>query len=50
MIINGAGAHKIHQGDLVIIAAFVLTDEKITPRFLLVDDQNRFVSWLGESV
>ena len=41
--INGAAAHLCKPGDKVIIVAFVLTDEEITPKMVLVDDQNRFL-------
>lgn len=41
--INGAAAHKASPGDIVIVAAFALTDERITPKVILVDDQNRFL-------
>jgi aspartate 1-decarboxylase len=47
IVVNGAGAHKIKKGDIVIIAAFVLTDEIITPHMILVDEENTFVSWLA---
>ena len=40
--INGAGAHKARAGDLIIIAAFALTDAAITPLQILVDENNRF--------
>ena len=43
MVINGAAARHFHPGDKVIIVAFCLTDEKIEPRMIAVDDQNRFV-------
>ena len=33
-------------GDKVIIAAFVLTDEPVEPRMILVDEQNRFAGTL----
>lgn len=46
VIINGAGAHLIHNGDKVIVAAFVLTDEAIEPKYILVDDNNAFDAWL----
>ena len=46
MIINGAGAHLIHKGDKVIVAAFVLTDEAIQPKYILVNDDNAFEAWL----
>ena len=45
--INGAGAHKAHPGDLVIIAAFALSDEPITALQILVDKDNRFVQRLA---
>lgn len=44
--LNGAAAHHVSIGDLVIIAAFCWTDEPIEPRVILVDDNNRFVSYL----
>ena len=44
--INGAAAHRARKGDKVIIVSFVLTDEPVEPRMILVDDQNRFVSYL----
>jgi len=46
VIINGAGAHLIHKGDKVIVAAFVLTDEAIKPKYILVNDDNVFDAWL----
>ena len=46
VIINGAGAHLIHKGDKVIVAAFVLTDEAIQPKYILVNDDNAFEAWL----
>ena len=43
--INGAAAHLIHPGDLVIIATFADVEEPETrhwrPRVVLVDDNNR---------
>jgi len=43
--INGAAAHLVSVGDLVIIAAFVTLDpheaERWRPRVVLVDPQNR---------
>lgn len=48
IIINGAAARLVREGDKLIIAAFVLTDERVTPRMLLVDGRNRFVRWIGD--
>ena len=43
--INGAAAHLVHPGDLVIIATFVDLDEAKArahrPRVVLVDEKNR---------
>jgi aspartate 1-decarboxylase len=49
VVINGAAARHFHPGDKVIIVAFCLTDEKIEPRMIAVDDQNRFVKNLVPS-
>ncbi len=40
---NGPAAHKIHVGDVVIVAAFALTDEPVTPTQILVDERNRYL-------
>ena len=40
--INGAAAHKVGLGHKVIIAAFCLTDEPVTRKVVLVDDNNCF--------
>jgi aspartate 1-decarboxylase len=39
--VNGAAAHRVKVGDRLIIAAFVLTDEPVTPRVVVVDENNR---------
>lgn len=44
--LNGAAAHHARPGDKVILAAFCWTDEPDPPRMILVDDENRFVSFL----
>lgn len=41
--INGAGAHKARRGDVVIIAAFALSDEPVESKAILVDEANRLV-------
>lgn len=43
IIVNGAAAHRVRPGHKIIIAAFCLTDEPLTPRMILVDDDNRYV-------
>ncbi len=40
---NGPAAHLIRVGDVVIIAAFTLTDEPITPKQIFVDERNRYL-------
>ncbi len=42
VIVNGAAARKCREKDQVIIVAFVLTDEVIKPRMIMVDTRNRF--------
>lgn len=46
VVVNGAAAHHFNAGDRVIIVAYVLTDEVVEPRMLLVDDENTFLRWL----
>lgn len=45
--VNGAAAHKANVGDLVIICAFGIYDEReardIKPRLIYVDEANRIV-------
>jgi aspartate 1-decarboxylase len=40
---NGPAAHHIHVGDVVIVAAFSLTDEPVQPKQILVDERNRYL-------
>jgi len=47
IIVNGAAARRFQAGDLVIIAAFYLTDEPVVPQMILVDENNRFVKHLA---
>lgn len=50
--INGAAAHLVHVGDLVILIAYgVLTEAEArtrTPRVVFVDDRNRVVATGGD--
>ncbi|WP_067647977.1 aspartate 1-decarboxylase [Nocardia harenae] len=45
--INGAAAHLVHPGDLVILIAYGMMDEAevraYTPRVVFVDDRNRAI-------
>src|SRR5215470_14830099 len=41
IVVNGAAARHFHPGDKIIIVAFCLTDEAVTPRMIAVDAQNR---------
>src|SRR5436189_105982 len=43
--INGSAARKCQRGDLMIIAAFVLTDEPVTPKLALVNQRNEFIAY-----
>ena len=40
---NGAAAHLIKAGEEIIIMAFELADQPITPKVILVDKENKFV-------
>jgi aspartate 1-decarboxylase len=45
--INGAAAHLVHPGDLVIIISYAMLDDaearRLQPRVVHVDEQNRIV-------
>jgi aspartate 1-decarboxylase len=41
IVVNGAAARHFQSGDTIIIVAFCLTDEAVTPRMILVDERNR---------
>lgn len=41
--LNGGAAHFFEKGDRIIIAAFALTDEAITPKLVLLGDKNEIV-------
>lgn len=41
--INGGAAHQFRPGDRLVIAAFVLSDEPVEPKLLLLDEGNRVV-------
>ncbi|MBS1714657.1 MAG: aspartate 1-decarboxylase [Armatimonadetes bacterium] len=41
--LNGGAAHFFKPGDLVVIAAFTLTDEPVEPKVVLLDEENRVV-------
>ncbi len=40
---NGAAAHLIKQGEEIIIMSFVVTNEFVSPKQILVDKQNKFI-------
>jgi aspartate 1-decarboxylase len=46
VVVNGAAARHFQPGDKVIIVAFCLADEPVTPRMIAVDAQNRAVTLL----
>jgi aspartate 1-decarboxylase len=43
IVVNGAAAHHFTPGDKIIIVAFCLADEPITPRMIVVDTDNKFM-------
>jgi aspartate 1-decarboxylase len=43
VVLNGAAARHFQPNDVVIIAAFVLTDEVVRPRMIAVDERNAFL-------
>ena len=47
VVVNGAAARHFHAGDRVIIVAFCLTDEEVTPRMIAVDAHNALTKVLG---
>ena len=46
VVVNGAAARHFAPGDRVIIAAFFLTDEVVTPQMIAVDEHNRLAQRL----
>lgn len=43
---NGGAALLIKPGEEIIVMAFEITDEPISPTFILVDEANKFVKYL----
>ena len=43
---NGAAAHEINKGDIVIIMSFATTDKLIEPKIILVDNDNNFIKYV----
>jgi len=43
VVVNGAAARHFTAGDRIIVVAFCLTDEPVTPQMIAVDEHNRFV-------
>jgi aspartate 1-decarboxylase len=44
--LNGAAAHLIKAGEEIIIIGFELSDEPLTPKVVLVDNNNKFLKYL----
>jgi aspartate 1-decarboxylase len=40
---NGGAAHFFKPGDRIVIAAFALTDEKVVPKVVILDEENSVV-------
>ena len=43
---NGAAAHLIQSGEIIIVMGFELSDTPIQPKNILVDQKNHFVRFL----
>jgi aspartate 1-decarboxylase len=54
VVINGAAAHLVHEGDLVIVLAYESVSEEelpsYEPKLVYVDDENRIASVGGAAV
>ena len=48
--VQGAAARLCQEGDCLIILAFEVTDEKVDPRMVLVDENNKFLEWIEGSM
>ena len=46
---NGPAAHVIEEGEQIVIMGFELSDKPITPKVVLVDEDNHFARFLNES-
>jgi aspartate 1-decarboxylase len=46
IVVNGAAARHFQVGDTVIIVAFCLTDDTVTPRMIALDERNTVVRTL----
>ena len=45
--VQGAAAKLVDKGDCVIIMSFEVTENPITPKMILVNEDNEFVEYLG---
>jgi len=45
--VQGAGAKLCDEGDCLIILSFEATEKPVEPQMILVDENNRFVEYLG---
>ncbi len=43
---NGAAAHDILKGDIIIVMSFAITDKQIEPKIILVDSENQFAGYV----
>jgi len=54
VVINGAAAHLVHKGDLVIVLAYASVSEEEAahqlPRLIYVDEENKIASVGGSAV
>ena len=47
--VQGAAARLSARGNCLIIMSFEITEEPVDPQMILVDQENRFVEYLGVS-
>ena len=47
--VQGAAAKLVDKGDCIIIMSFAVSDDPVEPKMILVDEDNRFVEYLGAS-
>lgn len=46
IVVNGAAARHFHPGDKIIVVAYSVTDERISPQMVAVDEGNHFAKHL----
>ncbi len=47
MSVQGAAAKLVDKGDCIIVMSFDVSEEPIEPKMILVNEENKFVEYLG---